>query len=173
MRMTLVTAPQAFVGLTEARQQCRVPPDEESDEVLRRAIVAAISYLDGYRGVLRRCIVTQQWKMDLPFPGRRVALPFPDISEVVATFADDVGGAVAHDLSADGRGIYFATQYRRPVEILITAGFGPVESVPGAIRQAALMLVDHFYRQRGGLSEGPGIPPEVDAMISPFKVWRL
>ncbi len=86
MRLTLVTPPAPFITLDEARSQCRVENDQEENAVLERAIDAAISYLDGYRGILRRCIVNQQWRMDLARPCRTVRMPFPDISDVTVTY---------------------------------------------------------------------------------------
>lgn len=173
MRLTLVTPPAPFITLDEARSQCRVENDQEENAVLERAIDAAISYLDGYRGILRRCIVNQQWRMDLARPCRTVRMPSPDISNVTVTYPGTIPEPVPFDLCHDGLAVNFGHAPGRAVQILFTAGFGEVSAVPAAIKVAALMLVDFFYNQRGGLSEGPGFPPEVDVMISPFKVWRV
>lgn len=172
MRPTRVTAPADLITLDEAREQCRVDGSDENS-LLQRAIDAAVSYLDGYTGVLGRCIVEQTWRIHVTRPGRTVLLPFPDIISVTAEFTDTEGGQVPVDLSDSCPAANFGRVYGRPLAITFKAGFGPIEAVPPAIKQSALMLVDFFYSQRGGQSDGPGIPPEVDAMISPFRVWRI
>lgn len=173
MRLTLVTPPQAFITVDEARQQCRAEDEGETNAVLERAIDAAISYLDGYRGILRRCIVDQQWRMDLAHPGRTARLPFPDIKDVTVAYGDIAAGAVPFEMCCDGIALNFGIRPVRPVAVTFTAGFGNVHEVPVAIKQAGLMLVNFFYNHRGGDSDGPAFPPEVDAMVSQFKVWRI
>ncbi len=172
MSWVLVTPPAAqLVDLKEAKQQCRVDGDDENP-VLQRAIDAAMSWLDGYRGVLGRCILSQSWRRTIPGGAGTVRFPFPDVSCVSAEFADDAGGAATYVIRDTDR-IELRSVQGRPVNVTITAGFGNVSDVPPAIKQAALMLVDFYYNNRGGGSEGRGVPPEVDAMISPFRVWRV
>lgn len=171
MRLTLVEAPAPFITLDEVKAQCRVDHTDE-DVLLEQAIGAAISHLDGYRGTLRRCIVNQTWRLDVARPCRTVRLPFPDISEVSVAFTDAPVGPVPFSQCHDGLAINFGAVLGRPVTITFTAGFGPVDAVPPAIKTAALMLVNFFYSHRGG-GDGPMFPPEVDAMVSPFKVWRV
>lgn len=111
--------------------------------------------------------------MDIPRPGRSVRLPFPDVSHAEVRFLDEPLTPVPFEATHGGLALEFGTRWGRPISITFTAGFGDVAAVPPAIKIAGLMLVDFFYNQRGGFSEGPGFPPEVDAMIAPFKVWRV
>lgn len=172
MRLTLVEPPVPFITLDEAKAHCRVDHSDE-DLLLQQAIDAAISHLDGYRGILRRCIVNQVWRLDVARPYRTVRLPFPDISAVSVAFTDEPSGAVPFEQAHDGLALTFGGVLGRPIAITFTAGFGPAEDVPAAIKIAALMLVNFFYNQRGGDGEGIAYPPEVDAMVSQFKVWRV
>lgn len=172
MRLTRVTPPVDFIQLDEAREQCRVEEGVD-DQVLQRAIDAAISYLDGYHGILRRCIVNQVWRLDIARPGQTVRLPFPDINDIAVVFTDAAAGAVPFETCHDGLAVNFGTRHGRPLSIIFTAGFGEVAEVPPAIKQAGLMLVNFFYNCRGGDGDGPAFPPEVDAMVSQFKVWRV
>jgi len=173
MRLTLVEPPASFIELNEARQHCRADPDEELDAVVERSVNAAISFLDGYRGILRRCIVNQEWRLDVAAPLRTVRLPFPDISGVAVRFADGDEAMVPFEICHDGLALNFGMRIGRPITITFTAGFGTVDDVPPAIKTAALMLTNFFYRQRGGQDDGPGFPPEVDVLVAPYKVWRV
>jgi uncharacterized phiE125 gp8 family phage protein len=171
MRLTLLEAPAELIRLEEARRQCKMPPDPEIDRDLQNAIDAAVSYLDGYRGILGRCIVTQRWQLDVLPPAGRVRLSFPDVSEILVQSAD--GEDVPHRIEHQQTGTVICTRRGLPLRIIFTAGFGPPEAVPVAIKRAALMLVAHFFKNRGDGGAAAGIPAEVEALISPLRVWRV
>ena len=170
MRLTRVTPPAEHpVSLQQARMQCRVDDDYE-DQLIQLDIDAAVSWLDGQRGVLRRCIVDQVWRADIDRLGGYVALPFPDISSVTAVFTDEEAGPV--DFDRTDRGLRIRGGLGRPATVTFTAGFGGPEDVPPAICRAILLLVGHFFEVRTG--EGTaGIPREVDELISPFRLLRV
>lgn len=172
MRLTLVAPPELLpVSLDEARGQCRVDSDEE-DLLIQTYLDAAVSHLDGYRGILGRCLITQDWRMDLPCLPRVLRLPFPDAVVTTAVFSDLEAGAVAwlpHESLAPAVW-YSAAGWRRPASITIRAGFGPSPyHVPAAIRVAILMTVQNWFDNRA-----PGPVPEGAAeLLSPFRMRRI
>jgi uncharacterized phiE125 gp8 family phage protein len=59
------------------------------------------------------------------------------------------------------------------IGIRVRAGYGTAAaSVPAALRQAVLMLVAHYYAQRGEEVE-PKLPVSLDALLSVFREVRL
>ncbi len=170
MRLTRVTPPAEHpVSLQQARMQCRVDDDYE-DELIQMDMDAAVSWLDGHRGVLRRCIVDQVWRADISRLGGYVALPFPDISQVSGTFTDADAGPVEFDHGVCGLRIHGG--FGRPASFTFTAGFGAPADVPPAICRAILMLTAYFFDVRSGV-DTKGIPHEVDELISPFRLLRV
>ena len=64
------------------------------------------------------------------------------------------------------------------LKIRYVAGFGDdPDDVPQDIRQALLMLGAHFYEHRMGegtsvkLAEFPRLPPMVETLLAPYRVW--
>lgn len=171
MRLTLVTPPASLpVSLEDARRHCRVVGDDE-DELIADMIEAAVSYLDGYHGVLGRCLVTQTWRADLLTLGDRVALPFPDAQITEMVYTDAVAGPVAwrwHESLARPALVPLGG-WERPASITFTAGYGTPDQVPAALRQAILRLVAFWFDNRavGGEPEG------FSDVIFPFRVRRV
>lgn len=64
------------------------------------------------------------------------------------------------------------------VEITYVAGWTSVASIPDPLKAAMLMLVAHYYENRGAVQLGVGLgavtlPFAVDASVGPYKVaWR-
>lgn len=87
MRPVLVDPPTVpVVTLQEMKEHLRVDPNvTDQDDMISALGAAATAHLDGWTGVLCRCIMPQKWALDLP-AGRHV-LPFPDVME--ATFDPD------------------------------------------------------------------------------------
>jgi uncharacterized phiE125 gp8 family phage protein len=69
LRPVLVTAPAATpITLEEAKRHCRIDTSDE-DELIVALVDAATAYLDGWAGILGRCLVSQVWRRDFPsFP---------------------------------------------------------------------------------------------------------
>ncbi|QEU08765.1 head-tail connector protein [Paracoccus yeei] len=172
MRMTLVVPPADLpVSLSEARKQCRVDHDGE-DDLITAYVEAAVSHLDGYRGILGRCLITQDWRMDLACLPAVLRLPFPDAVVVAATFTDAAAGAIAwlpHESLAPS--VWRASAgWGRPASVIIRAGFGPAaEDVPRALQVAILQVVGHWYDNRAA----GDFPGSAEALISPFRMRRI
>lgn len=175
MRLTLLIPPVAApVSLEDAKAHLRVPPDEDAEDLLiGRLIAAAVQHLDGYRGILGRCLVTQTWRAEITRLGERIALPFPDIEIQTAEFTDAPGALVWtwHE-SLAAPALIPAGGWGRPVAVTFAAGFGGPEAVPEPLKLAILMLVDHWFNNRGAVGDAGGpVALALDSLIAPFR-WR-
>jgi len=152
---------------------------------------AAASHFDGPRGVLGRCLINQVWR--LSFSGwptdRYIRLPFADVSAVSVKYRDgdnaehtvssgsvsilsDATGPVVR-LSSDFALASLYSDRDDAVQVTFTSGFGEdPSSVPAAIRQAILLLVAHWYKNREAVAETSyaELPLGVRNLISPYRV---
>lgn len=188
-RPVLTAAPASTpVSLAEAKAQCRVDHGDD-DELITRLIAAATSLLDGWTGILGRCIFTQTWRQDFDRFSHCLRLPlFPvaSISSVKYDDADDVEQTVTstnYVLLVDELGAYveFIDTYAFPqihhqrpaVRVAYVAGEA---APPGAIRHAMLLLIEHWYDNRGALAapdQSAPLPFAVDALLAPFRRNRF
>lgn len=172
MQLTRIIAPDELpVGLGDVRAQCRVDHDDE-DALIAHMLDTAIERFDGYRGILGRCLINQTWRMDFSRLPHTINLPFPDVSSITGEFTDSEAGSVEFERLDCGveTSIRISNGIGRPGAITFTAGFGAAHNVPAPLKSAILMLAAHLYRSRDG---GSTLPPEVDQMISPYRVWRI
>lgn len=186
-RPALVTGPVAdFISLAEAKAHCRVDHDDE-DSYLYALISAATSYLDGYSGVLGRALLPQTWRQDFEDFGDVMRLPVGPVQSVTSISYQDSGGAdqalpsTEYVLLEDDFGDYVTLAANKSwpavgsradaVKITYLAGSA---SVPMAIKQAALLLVGHWYSNREAVSAASmtETPMAVDALVAPFRVMN-
>lgn len=165
-RPVRTVAPAATpISLTEAKAHLGVTANTDND-LITALISAATDHLDGWSGILGRCLVNQTWRVDLPaWPSTGIRLPFPDVSTIVLKYSDasdveqTVDGAL-YQVIDDARSSVL--RYRRaftmptvyddradPVRVTLTAGFGATAaSVPQPIRNAILLSVQQLYGMR-------------------------
>lgn len=179
------------VTTDEIKAQTRVDFGDD-DVLLDRLVSAATAYLDGWSGVLGRCLISQTWRQDDWYwpTSRYIKLPFPDVSEVSIAYFDaenvkqtvDIGlFDVLQDI--DGSNIWFRDEFTYPtiywdrrdgLQITMTAGYGETaDKVPEAIRHAIMMLAAHWYENREAVLDGRSVlpievPVAVSMLISPF-----
>lgn len=189
MALKLKTAPAVRpLTLAEVKAHCRV--DSVDDDVLLDALIdAAVTHLDGYRGILGRCLINQTWELYYDeFPHDDLQIPLGDVQSVdLVEYVDPVSGFMTTWASAnyetdlisqpswiipvDGWPTHMMTP--NAVRVTFVAGFGAAASdVPMAIRQAMLMLVGHWYKNReatGDPDTDAPLPFAVDALLAP---WR-
>lgn len=172
-------APAAFLTLPEVRAHLRIDHAHE-DTLLQGYIAAAMGWLDGWRGVLGRCILTQTWSLRCDVLAD-MRLPFPDVQSAVVTYLDTAGATqtVAAEnyrvRTIHGAGhLTFAEGYAAPAvqsgrddAVTVSAVYG-LAVAPAPFKVAALMLVAHWHANREGA--GTDIPPAVTAMIAPWRV---
>lgn len=188
-RPVLVAAPaSAPVTVAEAKAQCRVDSSDE-DALFTALIDAAVSYLDGWTGILGRALITQTWRQDFDRFGRCLRLPIFPVASITSVKYDDENdveqtvGSSNYEILTDDLGsfVHFADGYGFPsisaarpaVRVTYVAGEA---TVPPAIKHAILMLVAHWYRNRETVIVGSAaaeIPVGVTALLAPFRRFRF
>lgn len=180
----LITPPAASILAIED-VLLHLPDHADFSAELAPLIEAATSHLDGWSGVLGRCLITQTWAQSFARWGAIMRLPFPaQAIASVAYWADDVETtlpASALRLHTDGIGSYAAwsggaeipghDSRDDAITITFAAGYGDdAADVPKAIRQAALLLVAHWFRNREAVTDGKleALPLGVRALLSGF-----
>lgn len=175
----LVTPPDDLLSLEEAKLHLRVDSDEE-DDLIGSFIKAAVAWMDGWHGILGRCILNQTWSFTAPALVS-MKLPFPDVQSAIVSYLDAAGEEQVVD-PADyrvrtirGSGhLTFADGFAAPavlagrddaVTVSIECGWA---EAPAPLKVAALMLVAHWYRHREGGTDD--IPAPVKAVVAPFRV---
>lgn len=183
LRPKLVTAPaNALLSLADAKLHCRV--DHSDDDAEITALVdAATSYLDGYTGVLGRCLINQLWKQPFTCFSECMKLPFADVSDVELKYFDENGDeqtiSDGYEVLEDSFSSFVVLKptFSAPdledgrsdaVNIEFVAGYGADESfVPDAIVTSAKMMVAHLYEPHG--LESDEAMARIDRIIAPFK----
>lgn len=197
-RPVLVTAPaEDPVTLEEVKAHLRVIERDENgvalpnedDELITALIKAAVTHLDGWTGVLGRCLVDQTWRQDYDAFTQCMRLPLGPVQSIVSVKWRNAEGQIATvaaddytlETSAGGQSrVWFRSSYSRPsslydraaVSVEFVAGYGAPADVPQALKHAMLMLVGHWYENREGVAMGSSpatVPLAVDALISPFR----
>lgn len=188
IRPQLVTPPAVVpLSLGDIKRQCRVDFDDD-DALLEAYIDAAIAHLDGYSGILGRCLINQVWQQSYPCWSRVMQLPFPDVSAVTVKYDDETGAeqTAASDQyevieASRGAVVVFGEDFSAPslssatelpVRIDLTAGYGDAApDVPASILMAAKLLVAHWYMNREAVTPDATtvLPMAVDAMLAPHR----
>lgn len=169
MDLELIAAPAAEpVTISELKQHLRILHATEDQLIERFGRLAR----EQVETELTRSLITQQWRMFLPrFPaGSIIELPRPPLVSVQSVTYLDSDGAVQTFAASSYRvlkgphggriekksGIAWpATDtHGQAVTVEFTAGYGAsAAAVPEAIRNAILMLAEHYYFNRGETSE--------------------
>lgn len=181
MSLTLISPAAAEpVTLADAKDHLRVTEAAE-DALIAGALAAAVRAIEARAGL---ALMTQAWRLALDAaPDETLILPVSPVQSVDAVI---VSGA-AVDLSAyevatgaPGR-LRAAAPWPAPanaigdVTIDFTAGYASADDVPAPLKQAALMLTAHFYENRESAGEARvyTVPRSVDALIAPYREFRL
>ncbi len=109
------------LSLSEAKAQLDIGYSEK-DDLINGLIDAATSYLDGWTGILGRCLCEQTWRQDYDDFRSRLRLPlFPVISIESVKYSDTNGseqsvGPEIYSLHSDDLGFYveFTRSYSFP-----------------------------------------------------------
>lgn len=197
-RPVLITSPAIQpVTLAEAKLHLRVDHNDE-DALIESLIRAVTEHLDGWTGILGRCLVEQVWRQDHDRFAREMIIPLgPVIAVQSVTWRDPVGQlstvpSGSYDLRTDEAGstiIRFDTDYAFPanlhesraVAITFRAGYetnpGPpaTSTVPDPLKVAILLLVGHWYQNREAVSAAgmASLPFAVEALITPYRRMQL
>lgn len=172
------------ITLTEAKAHLRVGHTAE-DTLIGIYIDAATAVLDGWTGILGRCMVTQTWRQDFDGFYDDMRLPFPDVQSVTVAYYDStntsqtLSGSV-YTLVNDAGGARielaynqtFPATYDRPdaVRVTMVAGYGAASAVPAALKAAMLLHVGVMFTARGDADGSGELPPAYHALVAPYRV---
>lgn len=150
-----------LVGLGELKAHLRVDYGDD-DALITSLEKAAVAHLDGWRGILGRCIQQQVWSVQFDRPGRH-RLPFPDVSGITAS-----AGEV--ELCHDALGSLVTLTEASIVDMTVRAP----EEVGLVAALAVKMLVAHWYHHPEAVSTSgkSEVPMAVSAILAPVR-WVL
>lgn len=157
----LVTAPAVVpVDLPSVKAWLRVDYGDE-DENIRLMINSAVAYLDGYRGILGRCLINQVWSTSHRSWAKRIPAVMPNVSAAVVKYYDINGTqqtVSASDYRVHADYIYFKNSFGHPqlevdrddpITVEWTCGFGAAATdIPQDIKDAIKTLVAHWFENR-------------------------
>lgn len=170
------------VSLDEAKLHLRQDSDDENDLIIG-LISAATEHLDGYSGILGRCVMAQDWQQDFPAFAADMVLDVSPVTKIVSVRYFDASGVRRDVLGARlmataGRIIVRppagetwpqTTVREDAVQVTVTAGY---DKVPAPIKQAILLLVGHWYANRESVVTGTiatVLPMSVDRLLAPYR----
>ena len=171
------------ISLAEAKTHLRVDASDE-DTLIQSLILAAAGHLDGYTGLLGRCMITQTWLQKFDDWAHVMRLPFADIQSVVLKYTDDDGTqqTVSSDLYTvyqDARGHYirFEDEFSDPsvgpdyagVEATMVCGYGAADDVPAPLRAAMLLHIGTLYEYRETMADNVNPSMAFEALIAPYR----
>lgn len=188
MIVTTLAAPASEpVGLAEAKEFLRIGRSSE-DDLVGRLIAGARMRIEeavGLALITRTLRVTlSAWPVAM-MSRRNMTLPVRPAGELVAVRAVQGGATVEATerfVLAAGRAArlsWIAGDLLRPdrftsIEIDYTAGFGEAaEDVADSLRLAVKQLAAHVYHARGVDGRGDVLPPDVAALVAPWRRVRL
>lgn len=156
-----------IVTLPDLKVHLRIDHDDD-DALIRSYERAAMALLDGWRGILGRCILEQTWEVSFDHAGTH-RLPFPDVSEVTAT--DVSGDPVAAVLYHDAIGSLVTLP--GPATVTMTAAL-PEDARP-AVVIAVKLLVGHWYLHREAVTTAATseLPLSIESLLTPLRIWRI
>jgi uncharacterized phiE125 gp8 family phage protein len=183
-RPILTTPPdESPVTLDEVKAQASV--DFADDDTLLTGLRdAAVAYLDGFRGVLGRAMITQTWQVQRVVWSRTICLPVPDVSAVTINYMDGEGAdqtIAAENVTvlpiATGTLVSIAdsldlptleSDNPAPIAVQFTCGFGAAGDVPANLKLAICALAATWYEARTA-QPGEALPMGVEALIRPYR----
>ncbi len=181
MSLTLI-APAAAepVTLAELKEHIRVT-DASEDAFIAGALAAAVRSIEARSGL---ALLTQGWRLALDAaPQETLLLPIAPVQSVdaVTVSAAPVDPSVYEAAPGSPGRLRVAAPWPAParaigdIAIDFTAGHATPADTPGPLKQAVLMLAAHFYENRESAGEARvySVPRSVDALIAPYREFRL
>lgn len=197
-RPALVTPPTIKpITLTEAKAQLDVGYTDK-DTLIGMLIAAATSHLDGWTGILVRCLCEQTWRQDYDGFAYCLRLPlFPVISITSVKYLDAAGAeqtvqASDYSLQNDDLGAFvrMKNSFSEPsvqgdgpaVSVNYLAGYADVagtpktSSVPDDLKHAMLLHIRHLFDNPGAIIVGvnaQSVPLGYDALVEKYRRQRF
>jgi len=186
MHLRRVVEPATLpVGIEEAKARLRVT-SASADGEIGALIAAAVSYLDGWRGILGMCLEAQTWEGQIDaFPVAEIELPLGPVTSIASLRYLDPAGVEQTVAPADyalvdagaGRAwLYPAEDFPWPATLnrpgAVRVSWVAGEGCPPALKEAVLARVEEFYDRPSG--------PALEALrrsfadlIAPFRRHRI
>lgn len=196
-RPVLVTPPTTLpVTRTLVKAQLDIAHTEK-DTLIDGLIAAAVSYLDGWTGILGRCLEEQTWRQDDDTFWRCFPLPLAPVISITSVKYDDAAGveqtvdSASYELLTKDDGCSFVRMvdaFAIPslhaetgprVRVAYKAGWaqsGGASTVPDAIKQAMFLLIRHWFDNPTAVIVGTSaqvMPMAVDALLAPWRRIRF
>ncbi len=177
------------VSLSEAKAWLKLDSADE-DGIVTALVTAARSSVEA---ASRRLLISQTWRLVLDaWPaGGIVRVQLSPFKALLAVRSFDINGVatmsdpanfIVDKASEPARIIpvnYVAPVTGRPfagIELDLLLGYGPAATdVPQPLRQAMLLLIALWFENRGDGIGGAGeaLPPDIHALVAPFKRPRI
>ena len=173
------------VTLAQAKAHLRVTSDAENT-LIAALVSAAVSHLDGWSGILGRCLITQTWRQDFDGFGC-MKLPFPNVASAVVAYTDENGtsqtlaGSNYHIINgvrgssivlSDGGSFPGTASKPDAVRVTFVAGYGDAAAVPDGLKAAILLHIGHLFENRAAVEVGATptvLPLAYEALIAPHR----
>jgi hypothetical protein len=161
MTPVLVTPPtDAILTRDEVAGHLRITSTAEDSDLLA-FISAATAHLDGWHGILGRCIMPQTWSVTAESGG--VVLPMPDVTTANAAYSS---GNAALEIVATSAGPY--VEVSEACTVTFTCAM-PSHLLPVA-KMAAKLIIAHWYENRSATGEGLAeLPLAFDALTTAIR----
>ncbi|MGJ8529821.1 head-tail connector protein [Maritalea sp.] len=189
IKPALILAPVADpLTLAEVKQHLRVDFDDD-DALLTVLIAAATTHLDGYGGILGKCLMRQTWRVSADrFNCQTIRLPFSEIVSVVVNYHNS---AMQEMLLADteyevledslGAYVYLSPAFpnvdlantKNPAWVDLVCGTENASDVPQSLLLAMKMMIAHWYEHRSGNNPNRGLPAGVETLLARHRKWRI
>lgn len=148
--MILVTPPAStVVSLADLKAHLRVDGTDE-DLLITTLEAAAVGYLDGWRGVLGRAILSQVWRQEFDGWGD-LRLAMPDVSAVAVTYLDKDGveqPATTATLRQTATGPYVEADGPASDRIFVNMTCAMSAQMRATAVMIVKLLVAHWYENR-------------------------
>lgn len=198
-RPALVTPPAIKpVTLTEMKAWLDISYDAK-DPVIAGLIAAATAHLDGWTGILGRCLCEQTWRQDFDRFNRSLRIPLAPVMAISSVKYDDENGdeqtigSEHYELLIDDLGPYvkFADTYSLPrisatrpaVRVAYVAGYPSTGDEPNKtwtgpddIKHAIALMVRHWFDNPSAVVVGvtaQAVPIGVDALLAKHRRLRF
>lgn len=175
------------ITLADAKLHLRVEGGDE-DVLINSLIAAAVNHLDGWSGILKRCLITQTWAVFADKFSQKIRLPLVPIGSIVSvkyknsSDVETIIDALSYDFFEDSLGavLRFKNSFALPTDLAeiralrieFTAGYDLADAVPASIKAALLLMIGHAYENREGVVVGTissELPLGVYSLLSPYR----
>lgn len=158
----VLVVPPVILPVTVEELKAELPATAGGDALIEAQIKGAVSYLDGWTGILGRCLVEQTWRQDFDRFASRLRLPIGPVISVSSVKWRNRAGQIAtlgsgeYALQADALGSFvrFRSGFSMPgdlyetaaVTVEFVAGYAntnddpPVSTVPAGIKTAIRLM---------------------------------